>query len=142
MTKNVTIKDIAREAGVSIALVSFVMNNRIEANGKKRYRVSESTKQKILEVAKRMNYRPSSAARMLRKGRTHVIGILLSDLANIFYGILAKEFERICYQNGYTVLFGSMPQDITDGVKQNDRKMRRIRSLRDDAVVTPGAGLS
>lgn len=111
MTKNVTIKDIAREAGVSIALVSFVMNNRIEANGKKRYRVSESTKQKILEVAKRMNYRPSSAARMLRKGRTHVIGILLSDLANIFYGILAKEFERICYQNGFTVLFGSTEED-------------------------------
>ena len=111
MTKNVTIKDIAREAGVSIALVSFVMNNRIEANGKKKYRVSEVTRQKILEVAERMNYRPSSAARMLRQGRTHTLGIIVSDLGNIFYGILAKEFERIAYMHGYTVLFGSTEED-------------------------------
>lgn len=111
MTKNVTIKDIAREAGVSIALVSFVMNNRIEANGKKKYRVSEVTRQKILEVAERMNYRPSSAARMLRQGRTRVLGIILSDLSNLFYGILAKDFERIAYRHGYTVLFGSTEED-------------------------------
>ena len=111
MTKNVTIKDIAREAGVSIALVSFVMNNRIEANGKKKYRVSETTRQKILEVAGRMNYRPSSAARMLRQGRTRVLGIILSDLANLFYGVLAKEFETIAYRHGYTVLFGSTEED-------------------------------
>lgn len=111
MTKNVTIRDIAREAGVSIALVSFVMNNRIEADGKKKYRVSEATKERILDVARRMNYQPSSAARMLRQGRTHVLGIILSDMANIFYGILAKEFERIAHQHGYTVLFGSTEED-------------------------------
>ena len=67
MQKNITIKDIAREAGVSIALVSFVMNNRLEADGKQKYRVSETTKERILEVARRFNYQPSSAARMLRQ---------------------------------------------------------------------------
>lgn len=111
MAKNVTIKDIAREAGVSIALVSFVMNNRIEANGKQKYRVSETTRQKILEVAARMNYRPNSAARMLRQGRTRVIGAILSDLGNIFYGNLAKELENLISQRGYTVLFGCTDED-------------------------------
>lgn len=111
MAKNVTIKDIAREAGVSIALVSFVMNNRIEANGKQKYRVSEATKNKILDVASRMNYRPNSAARMLRQGRTRVIGVILSDLGNIFYGTIAKEMENIITQKGYTVLFGSTEED-------------------------------
>lgn len=111
MQKNVTIKDIAREAGVSIALVSFVMNNRVEADGKQKYRVSETTKEKILEVARRMNYRPSSAARMLRQGRTHVIGVILSDLANIFYGTIAKELESVAHKHGYTLIFGSTEED-------------------------------
>lgn len=111
MAKSITIKDIAREAGVSIALVSFVMNNRVEADGKQKYRVSEATKEKILEVARRFNYQPSSAARMLRQGRTHVIGVILSDLANIFYGIIAKELEKKAHQHGYTVLFGSTEED-------------------------------
>jgi len=111
MTKNVTIKDIAREAGVSIALVSFVMNNRIGADGKQKYRVSQATQERIREVAARMNYQPSSAARMLRQGRTRVIGVILSDLGNIFYGIIAKEMEKILTRKGYTVLFGSTEED-------------------------------
>lgn len=111
MTKNVTIKDIAREAGVSIALVSFVMNNRIGADGKQKYRVSQATEERIREVAARMNYQPSSAARMLRQGRTHVIGVILSDIGNIFYGSIAKEIEKIVTRKGYTVLFGSTEED-------------------------------
>ncbi len=111
MAKNVTIKDIAREAGVSIALVSFVMNNRVEADGKQKYRVSQATQERIREVAARMNYQPSSAARMLRQGRTHVIGVILSDLGNIFYGTIAKELEKLFSRRGYTVLFGSTEED-------------------------------
>ena len=107
MPKNVTIKDIAARAGVSIALVSFVMNNRIEADGKKKYRVNEQTRQRILEVAKALNYQPNAAARTLRRGRTHVLGVILSDISNVFYGEIAKELEKMAFQHGYTVLFGS-----------------------------------
>lgn len=96
---------------MSIALVSFVMNNRIESNGKQKYRVSETTKERILEVAQRLNYRPSSAARMLRQGRTKSIGVILSDMANIFYGTIAKELENRAYLHGYTVIFGSTEED-------------------------------
>lgn len=137
MAKSITIKDIAREAGVSIALVSFVMNNRVEADGKQKYRVSESTKEKILEVARRLNYQPSSAARMLRKGRTHVIGVILSDLANIFYGVIAKELEKKAHQHGYTVLFGSTEEDP-------ERFDRLVRSFMEKDVegflVVPAVG--
>lgn len=107
MPKNVTIKDIAAEAGVSIALVSFVMNNRIEADGRKKYRVNEQTRQRILEVARRLNYQPNAAARTLRRGKALVIGVILSDISNVFYGEMAKQLEEVAFQHGYTVLFGS-----------------------------------
>lgn len=107
MPKSVTIKDIAAEAGVSIALVSFVMNNRIGSDGKRKYRVNEATREKILEVARRLNYQPSSAARMLRSGHSKVIGVLLSDISNVFYGEIARQLEEMAFLHGYTVLFGS-----------------------------------
>lgn len=109
-TNKPTIKDIAREAGVSSTLVSFVMNNRIE-RGKQKYRVNEQTKERVLEVARRMNYKPNSAARSLRKGRSKVIGAILSDLSNLFYGIIARELEDLAHKYGYTVLFGSSDED-------------------------------
>lgn len=111
MPKNVTIRDIAAAAGVSIALVSFVMNNRIEANGKQKYRVNESTREKILEVAKKLNYQPNSAARTLRRGRSLVIGVILSDISNTFYGEMARQLEDVAFKHGYTVLFGSSDEN-------------------------------
>lgn len=127
MPKNVTIRDIAAQAGVSIALVSFVMNNRIEADGKQKYRVSETTRKRILEIAKQLNYQPNFAARTLRRGRSMVIGALLSDISNVFYGEIAKQLEDIAFRHGYTVLFGS-----TD---ESPEKMERlVRSFIDKGV--------
>lgn len=111
MDKNVTIKDIAAEAGVSVALVSFVMNNRVEADGKRKYRVGNATKERILEVAKRLDYQPNPAARTLRIGRTKVIGAVFSDISNVFYGEIAREMEDLAYHRGYTVLMGSTDED-------------------------------
>lgn len=107
MPKNVTIKDIAAEAGVSIALVSFVMNNRIGEDGKQKYRVNQITRDRILEVARRLNYQPNAAARILRSGKSRVIGAVLSDISNVFYGEIAKQLEEKAFRKGYTMLFGS-----------------------------------
>lgn len=111
MAKKITIKDIAKEAGVSIALVSFVMNNRIGADGKQKYRVSEVTKERILQVARQLNYQPSNAARILRQGRTRVLGVILSDMGNIFYGTIAHYLEKMANKHGYTVLFGNTDEN-------------------------------
>ena len=127
MSKNVTIKDIAAEAGVSIALVSFVMNNRTEPDGKQKYRVSAATRDKILEVARRLNYQPNPAARTLRSGRSMVIGAILSDISNVFYGEIARQLEEIAFHYGYTVLFGS-----TD--EREEKLDRLVRSFIDKGV--------
>lgn len=87
-TRKVTIKDIATEAGVSIALVSFVMNNK--ADGKETYRVNKETAQRILEVAEKLNYQPNNAARTLRSGKTNTIGVIVSDISNKFFADIAR----------------------------------------------------
>lgn len=108
-TKRVTIKDIATEAGVSIALVSFVMNNK--ADGKNTYRVNKETAQRILEVAQKLNYQPNNAARTLRSGKTNTIGVIVSDISNKFFADIARCIENHAYKHKYTVLFGSTDEN-------------------------------
>lgn len=108
-TRKVTIKDIATEAGVSIALVSFVMNNK--AGGKENYRVNKETAQRILEVASKLNYQPNNAARTLRSGKTNTIGVIVSDISNKFFADIARCIEDRAYKHKYTVLFGSTDEN-------------------------------
>lgn len=105
MAKQVTLKDIAQEAGVSVALVSFVMNNRMGADGKQKYRVGESTRQRILEVARRLHYRP--VERILRRSvRALVVGVILPDPADGWTGAFSARLEQAAYPEGCTLLFG------------------------------------
>ena len=105
--RKTTIKDIADAAGVSVALVSFVMNNM--SGGK--YRVSAKTTKKILSIAEALDYQPNNAARSLRKGRSNTIGVILSDISNPFFSDIARCIEDKAYQYKYTVIFGSTDED-------------------------------
>lgn len=118
-TRKVTIKDIATEAGVSITLVSFVMNNK--TGGKEAYRVNKQTAQRILEVAAKLNYQPNNAARTLRSGKTNTIGVIVSDISNKFFADIARCIEDRAYKHKYTVLFGS-----TD---ENPQKLENLISV-------------
>lgn len=107
--KRVTVKDVAREAGVSPALVSFVMSN-VNA-GKRTYRVNEETAKHILSVAERLNYCPNTSARSLKSGKFNTIGVILSDISNAFFSEIARIIEDEAYKNHYYVLFGSTDED-------------------------------
>ena len=104
--KKVSLKDIAEAAGVSTALVSFVLNGK-----KKEYRVGEETAKRILKIAQEMNYQPNIAAKSLRSGRTKTIGVVVSDISNPFFSQLARILEDEATKRGYTVLFGSSDED-------------------------------
>ncbi len=108
--KHYTIKDIAREAGVSPALVSFALNNR-GANGEMRYKVNKDTARRILEIAKAHNYKPNNAARSLRSRKSHTIGIILSDISNDFFSGIARRIENEAFRTNYSVLFGSTDEN-------------------------------
>jgi LacI family transcriptional regulator len=82
----VTVKDIAAAVGVSVATVSNVLNHRPN--------VGETTRRRVLEVARQLGYTPNRAAQAMRTGRTRAIGLVLPDLTNPFFPELAQAVEN------------------------------------------------
>jgi len=90
------IKDVAREAGVSTATVSHVIN-------KTKY-VTDSTRASVLQAIERCNYYPNAQARSLASGRTDIIGLVVSDIANPFFPDLVKSIEMAAFERGYNTI--------------------------------------
>ena len=81
----VTIKDVARESGVNISTVSRALNNGYGVNGR--------TREHVLSVAVRLNYRPNRVARGLVTGRSHSVALIMSDIRNPFFAEVARGAE-------------------------------------------------
>ena len=90
------IKDIAREAGVSTATVSHVIN-------KTKY-VSDETREKVERAIERFNYHPNAHAQMLALGRSNMIGLLVSDISNPFFPEIVKSIEAAVFAAGFHLL--------------------------------------
>ena len=91
-----TMKDVARLAGVSTSTVSHVVNNT-------RF-VSDEIRERILKAVAELNYAPSALARSLKMNQTRTFGMVMTTSNNPFYAELVSEVERICYENGYSLL--------------------------------------
>ena len=94
-----TIRDVAREAGVSVATVSRVLND----SGP----VKESTRSRIREVAARLHFTPNTTARSLSTRRTHTVGVILPDLYGEFFSEVIRGIDHVSQQQGYHVLISS-----------------------------------
>lgn len=98
-----TIKRVADHAGVSIATVSRVFADP-EA-------VSAALRQRVLEAASALNYRPSRAARTLRVGTSQAVGVVIPDLENPFFTAVVRGIELVLRQAGYTLLLANSDED-------------------------------
>lgn len=102
--KKATMKDIAREAKVSVATVSYILNN---VDNQK---ISEETRCRVLEAANKLNYIPSLAARSLVRGKSGMVALLFSRSEQdglwkqLYDGRLAERVEALCKQAGYHLL--------------------------------------
>lgn len=101
-----SIKDIAQKAGVSTALVSYVLNGK-----EKESRVGQEIAAKIKEIAKELNYEPNHLAKSLRSGKTQTIGLIIADISNPFFANVARIVEDEAKRNGYTVIIGSSDEN-------------------------------
>ena len=95
-----TLKDVAREAQVSTATVSRVINGHGN--------VSEATRERILGVAERLRYVPDSAARSLSTGLTHTIGVLLPDLYGEFFSEIIRGIDQAARARGLHLLLSGV----------------------------------
>ncbi|MDN3657919.1 LacI family DNA-binding transcriptional regulator [Ferruginibacter paludis] len=105
MQKRVSLKDIAAKAGVSAALVSYVLNNRLSG------RISVATAQKIRDIAGQLNYSTNQLAKSLKTNKTNTIGLIVADISNPFSANLARIIEDEAEKCQYTTIFGSSDED-------------------------------
>ncbi|WP_423189939.1 LacI family DNA-binding transcriptional regulator [Alkalibacterium sp. f15] len=108
----VTIKEVAKHAGVSVATVSRALNK----NGY----VSEKAREKVEASINELNYYPNEVARSLFQKTSKMIGLLLPDISNPYFPLLMKGIEESARENGYSVILGN----VEEGSKAGDNYMR------------------
>lgn len=111
----VTRKDVARYAGVSTAVVSYVVNG-----GPKK--VAPATEAKVQDAIRVLGYRPNAAARALKLGSSETIGLVVPDNTNPFYSLLAHAVEDAAAELGYALL-------LTNSAGNLAKERHNIRNL-------------
>lgn len=110
----VTIKDVARQAGVSQAAVSYVLNGKA---GQAKTRISDAASERVRAAAEQLGYRRNEIARSVAIGKTNVIGFVVPNILGEHSARLLDGIMRAAYENGYFVkviytMPGSSAQDI------------------------------
>jgi LacI family transcriptional regulator len=101
---NVTIYDVAREANVSMATVSRVVNGNPN--------VKPATRKKVMEVIDRLGYRPNAVARGLASKKTTTVGVIIPDISSTFFAELARGIEDIATMYKYNIILSNSDQNI------------------------------
>jgi len=126
-----TMKEISKLVGVSQATVSRVLSGSSS--------VSPMTRQKVMEVVQKLDYRPSYSAQVLVKKQSFLIGLILPDIANPFLGEIVRQVDREASRNGYSLILSN-----SDGDQIKERTQLQILRARqvDGMLVVPASSES
>ena len=123
-----TIKDVARQAGVSTATVSYVLNRKD--------RVSAQSERRVKRAIQALHYTPSGAARKLKLGRSSIIGFVADNIANRFPAHLVQGLATAATAQGYAVLIS----DLHDDASAEPRALDLLVHEQVEAIVYCGFG--
>jgi LacI family transcriptional regulator len=115
----VTIYDVAREAGVSMATVSRVVNNNTN--------VKPLTRKKVYEAIEMLGYRPNAVARGLASKKTTTVGVVIPDISNTFFSEVARGIEDIANMYHYNII-------LCNADKRKEKEIRVINTLLEKQV--------
>ena len=101
-----TMKDLASNLGLSVSVVSRVLNGKADE-----YRISEKTQQTVHEAAKEYGFSINQLARSLRLQKTSTIGLLIPDISNTFFSLIARAVESAARQRGYSIILCDTEND-------------------------------
>ena len=96
MGKSISLKDVAKLAGVGVGTASRVLNNHSS--------VSEETRQLVLDAMKKLNYQPNAIARSLKMNSTRTVGIMIPDISSAFYPEIVRGIEDIANRHQYNII--------------------------------------
>ena len=131
--KKVSLKDIARQAGVAPSTVSGVINGKA-----KQRRISDEVARRIEALAKQEGYRPNQTAVSLRTGQSKIIGLIVEDISNAFFSTLARTVEDKLYSLGYRIVYCSTENDDRKG---NELVSMLLHQQVDGFLITPSKGM-
>ena len=120
--KKIVLNDIALSLGVSKALVSMVLNHQGDKNG-----ISKPTQERVWQRARELNYIPNHIARGLRLGKSMMIGLIVPDIANVFFSRIARKIEDIANKAGYNLIISSSDENT-------ERELQLIRKFTERQV--------
>ena len=128
-TKAPTIKEIAKIADVSPMTVSRAVNNS--------RKVRQATREKILEIASRVGYRPNRIARSLVSKKSNLISLIVANISNPFFAEISRGIEDKARENGYNVIFSSTDDDS----KNLESCVRMMREMGVDGFIIAAVSL-
>ncbi len=131
-TKKVTIRDVASAVGVSSATVSIALSGKNDSS-----RVSREVVEKVVAAAKALNYRPNKMASNLRTGRSHTLGVIVSDITNDFVSQLTKAIQDRAESKGYLTIIANSNENV-ERTKSIIDSMLNIQI--DGLIIVPSEG--
>jgi DNA-binding LacI/PurR family transcriptional regulator len=125
-----TVHDVARRAGVSASTVSHVVNNT-------RF-VSDELRERVLTAMRELDYTPNAAARMLMLKRSHMIGLIVSDIRNPFFASVARGVEDVAQEQGYTLVLCNSDENA----ERETACLNALETRAIDGVLLASAGVA
>lgn len=122
-SESLSIKEVARLAGTSVATVSRVINQ----NG----RFSKETEKRVREVIEKYNYRPNELARSLRIDKAQVVGVIVPDITQEFFAHIAREIEVDLLKQGYMAVIC----DTNESLELEKQYIEMLKAMRVGGII-------